>query len=141
MFISTVRSKRVLITLLVISGSVLCAGLGLYWWLFADLPSVSTVETRAIHPTTQIVDRKGRVLYEVIDPEAGKQIDLSLANVPQACVHATLATEDRRFFEHFGVDPVAIAPRRLAELERASRSERRQHPDPTAGAQPINVTR
>ena len=67
------------------------------------------MELRATRPTTQILDRNGKLLYEVVDPQAGKQIDLSLAHIPKACVHATIATEDERFFSHFGVDPIAIA--------------------------------
>ncbi|MEZ4615827.1 MAG: transglycosylase domain-containing protein [Caldilineaceae bacterium] len=81
---------------------------GLYWWLLADLPPLSTIESRMVRPTTQILDRNGRLLYEVLDPETGKQLNLSLAEVPQACIHATLATEDSRFYQHPGVDPVAV---------------------------------
>lgn len=82
---------------------------GLYAWLFADLPPVTAVELRAARPTTQILDRNGKLLYEVLDPLAGKQIDLDLGRIPQACIQATLATEDSRFFHHPGVDPLAIA--------------------------------
>ncbi|MEZ4868401.1 MAG: transglycosylase domain-containing protein [Caldilineaceae bacterium] len=81
---------------------------GLYFWLLADLPPISSAAQRVVHPTTQILDRNGRLLYEVLDPEAGKQINLDLAALPQACVQATLATEDSRFYLHPGVDPVAI---------------------------------
>ena len=90
---------------------ILVAGLtagGLYAWLLADLPPVSAAALRTVRPTTQILDRNGKLLYEVIDPEAGKQIDLSLTRIPAACVQATVSTEDSRFFAHFGVDPLAI---------------------------------
>ena len=90
---------------------VLVAGLAagaLYAWLLADLPPVTAAALRTTRPTTQILDRNGKLLYEVLDPEAGKQIDLSLARIPAACVQATVATEDSRFFAHFGVDPLAI---------------------------------
>jgi penicillin-binding protein 1C len=80
----------------------------LYFWLLADLPSLSRIETRLIRPTTQILDRNGRLLYEVIDPEAGKQINLDPHVLPEACIQATLATEDSRFYVHPGFDPVAI---------------------------------
>ncbi|MDQ3248181.1 MAG: transglycosylase domain-containing protein, partial [Chloroflexota bacterium] len=80
----------------------------LYLWLLTDLPPISAAEQRLVRPTTQILDRKGRLLYEVVDPNTGKQINLSLASVPQACIQATLATEDKRFYQHPGVDPVAI---------------------------------
>ena len=84
------------------------AGVALYFWLLADLPPVSAAAQRMVLPTTQIVDRNGRLLYEVLDPDAGKQFSLDLANFPQACVQATLATEDSRFYLHPGIDPVAI---------------------------------
>ncbi len=87
----------------------LAAALALYWWLLADLPPVSAAATRLTRPTTQILDRQGLVLYEVLDPDAGKQINLSADALPLACVQATLATEDSRFFLHPGIDPIAIA--------------------------------
>lgn len=77
--------------------------------LTAHLPPVGTVETRLVRPTTQVLDRNGRLLYEVVDPNAGKQINLSLDEIPQACVDAVVATEDERFFYHPGVDPIAVA--------------------------------
>lgn len=85
-----------------------CAAVALYFYLLADLPPISAVETRLVRPTTQILDRHGRLLYEVIDPQAGKQINLDLASLPETCVQATLATEDARFYLHPGVDPIAI---------------------------------
>lgn len=86
----------------------LIIGGGLYVWLFADLPSVSEIEERRLRPSSQIVDRNGRLLYEVVDQSAGKQVDLDFSRVPEACVQATLSTEDSRFYSHPGFDPIAI---------------------------------
>ncbi len=89
----------------------------LWYTLLADLPTVDQIETLAVRPTTRILDRRGRVLYEVLDPNVGKQLNLTgqgavnrygLTGVPEFCVEATLATEDSRFFYHPGVDPLAI---------------------------------
>jgi penicillin-binding protein 1C len=102
------RPSFVITSLLFLAVTLTAAGLLLYRWLLADLPPISTVERRLIRPTTQIVDRNGQLLYEVLDPDAGKQIDLSLDTVQPACIQATLATEDSRFFLHPGVDPIAI---------------------------------
>jgi len=88
--------------------AALTAGAALYWWLLADLPPVHAAGLRATYPTTQILDRNGQLLYEWIDPAAGKQLDLELGQIPDACVQATIATEDSRFFWHGGVDPLAI---------------------------------
>ncbi len=104
-----IRSRRLHVAALVLALVLLMAGVAVYQWLLADLPPVASVQLRATRPTSQILDRNGKLLYEVVDQQAGKQIDLSLANIPPACVQATIATEDERFFSHFGVDPIAIA--------------------------------
>jgi penicillin-binding protein 1C len=70
---------------------------------------VETVETRLVRPPTRILDRPASLRYHVIAPDAGKQISLDLDAIPPACVQATLATEDSRFWLHPGVDPIAIA--------------------------------
>ena len=78
---------------------------GIQWLrddLLARLPMGDAVgqviAERMVRPTTQIVDRHGNLLYEVLDPDHGKQLNLSLESVPQACIQATLATEDKRFY-------------------------------------------
>jgi membrane peptidoglycan carboxypeptidase len=59
-------------------------------------------------PSILISDRQGRLLLEVIDPNGSKNVPLSLADIPLACQQATIATEDRRFYSHPGVDFLAI---------------------------------
>ncbi len=108
-FARLIHSRRFQIAAGIIVALLIVAGVAVYQWLLADLPPIASVELRATRPTTQILDRNGKLLYEVVDPQAGKQIDLSLAHIPKACVQATIATEDERFFSHFGVDPIAIA--------------------------------
>ncbi len=54
------------------------------------------------------VDRNGRPLYEVIDPDGNKYVPLPLEAIPLTCRQATIATEDSRFYTHPGVDPLAI---------------------------------
>ena len=85
------------------------AGVLLYYFILADLPPASSATQRLVRPTTTIVDRNGRVLYEVLDPNTGKQLSLRLSDIPEACIQATLATEDSRFYLHPGFDPIAIA--------------------------------
>jgi len=96
---------------LMLAGTAIVAlmSLMIFQGLLADLPAVTALELRTARPTTQILDRNGKLLYEVLDPDAGKQLDLTLSHMPRACVQATVATEDSRFFYHPGVDPLAIA--------------------------------
>ena len=53
--------------------------------------------------TVKIVDRHEALLYEVLN-EKGRQTFLSLSDIPQSLQDAFIAVEDRRFYEHSGVD-------------------------------------
>jgi len=57
--------------------------------------------------TPTIVDRNGIVLYEPLS--AGGTRNEWLDDVPAPIANATIAAEDRRFEQHFGIDPIAIA--------------------------------
>lgn len=76
--------------------------------LVADLPSADEALRRLVAPSTLILDRHGRLLYEVIDPQGGKHEPLPLDAFPAACRQATIATEDANFYHHPGVDLLAI---------------------------------
>ncbi|MCB8963278.1 MAG: transglycosylase domain-containing protein [Ardenticatenales bacterium] len=72
------------------------------YWLLVDLPSVDQL---ALHePSIQLLDRRGRLLYESTVGRAGRHQPVSLEAVPEALIWATVATEDRHFYEHPGVD-------------------------------------
>ncbi len=88
----------VLLTLFLIAGG------GLYLWIFSDLPSLDRLEAGLALPTTRIYDRKGRLLYEVIDPQGGRHAPIPLSEMPQALIQATIATEDRNFYATRGID-------------------------------------
>ena len=75
----------------------------------AALPSPDAVRSRAMAPTSLILDRDGRVLYEIIDPHAGSHRPLPLDEIPAALWQGVVATEDATFFRNPGFDPLAIA--------------------------------
>ena len=59
-------------------------------------------------PSTVVVDRQGRVLYEALSSTGSRVDPLAAEALPAVLVDATLAAEDRRFHSHAGVDPVAL---------------------------------
>ena len=74
-----------------------------------DLPSPSELRQRAsTFQTTRIYDREGNLLNEAFDPTMGRRIEVPLATISPYVVQATIATEDANFYEHPGVDPVAL---------------------------------
>lgn len=58
--------------------------------------------------TTRILDRNGQVLYELLDPTAGRRNYIPLANISPNLIAATIATEDKDFYSNPGFDPIAI---------------------------------
>jgi len=60
-------------------------------------------------PATQILDRNGRVLYEILDPATGLHRSIPLDEIPLRLRQATIATEDATFYANPGVDIWAIA--------------------------------
>lgn len=86
------------------------AGIMGYIYLAAQLPSPD--ELRAREPdfaSSQIYDRYGRLLHEIIDPTAGKRTYVPISRISPYMQLATVATEDRNFYAHGGFDPIAIA--------------------------------
>ena len=56
--------------------------------------------------TPTIVDRNGVVLYEPLGAD-GTRSEWAM-NVPDNVEHATIAAEDKRFYLHPGIDPIAV---------------------------------
>jgi 1A family penicillin-binding protein len=94
--------------LLALAAILLIASTAVYLWLFKDLPSPSDLSAGAVAPSTIVYDRRGRVLYDIMDPHVGRHQPVPLAEIPAWLRQATVATEDASFYENPGVDLRAI---------------------------------
>jgi 1A family penicillin-binding protein len=74
-----------------------------------DIPPVQQVMNQPVFQTTQIYDRNGVLLAELIDPNKGRRILVNLDQLPPNLIHATIAVEDPNFYDNPGVDPQSIA--------------------------------
>jgi penicillin-binding protein 1C len=94
------------------------AGLGLLLALGAlfALPLPAGLRHPRQGGSLQILDRQGRLLREVLSPRYGSSRWVALEDISPYLVAATLAAEDRRFFYHPGVDPLAVARAAWANL-------------------------
>jgi penicillin-binding protein 1C len=80
-----------------------------YFRIAADLPSVDNLADYASQfETTRIYDRNGSLIYEIIDPTAGRRTYVPLDEVSPYVIAATIATEDKDFFTNPGFDPWGI---------------------------------
>jgi len=96
-----------LLTLSGIVGSVV----GVYAYFAQDLPDPENIEfVEQDFETTHIYDRSGQVLlWEVVDPNAGNRVWVPLEQIPDDLICATVAIEDRTFWENPGFDLRGIA--------------------------------
>ncbi len=80
-----------------------------YYKIAATLPSVADLQERAsTFETTRIYDRNGNLLYELLDPSAGRRTFITLDKIAPVMVAATIATEDKSYYSHPGFDWTAI---------------------------------
>ncbi len=80
-----------------------------YVAIAADLPSPEALRAQAASfVSTQIYDRNGHLLYEIVDPSGGRRILVPYEQISPHLINATVATEDERFWRHPGVDPIAF---------------------------------
>jgi penicillin-binding protein 1C len=87
---------------------LLTAVLG-YFYFANSLPTVEGLRARSAQfETTRILDRNGNSLYEILDPTAGRRTTVKLNEISPYVIAATIATEDKEFYNHPGFDPVAI---------------------------------
>src|SRR5213595_4043084 len=73
---------------------------------YARFAPLDAPETRGTVPGTVILDARGNVLER--DMSAGLRIPTTIDRVAPRMLQATISAEDRRFLQHFGVDPIAI---------------------------------
>jgi penicillin-binding protein 1A len=77
----------------------------LFLWLRQDLPSLSHIETLARRPSVTMMTEEGDILSTYGDLfEDAIRID----ELPKHVIEAFMAIEDRRFYYHFGFDPVSL---------------------------------
>ena len=79
-------------------------------WAFTilprSLPSVTALETLQPIQGTKIYDDNDEAITEL---HVERRILVPLAQIPQSLRDAILATEDRRFYSHWGIDPIGVA--------------------------------
>jgi len=81
-----------------------------YYNIASQLPDIQDLRLRASQfETTRILDRNGDLLYEIVDPNAGRRTYVTLDKISPFLVAATIATEDKEFYNHPGFDIMAIA--------------------------------
>ncbi len=85
----------------------------LYLLMRDDLPNVESLKDLQWQTPMQIYSSDGLLISQFGEK---KRMPLALDQVPQQLIDALLATEDDRFYMHFGVDPIGLGRAVLGKL-------------------------
>lgn len=99
------RTKILAITASFLLVSLLGMGIlafGLFAYFAKDLPSPDKLTNRSQSLSTKILDRNGKLLYDIYGEE--NRVLVTLDDLPPMLVDATLAAEDAEFYQHRGFD-------------------------------------
>jgi penicillin-binding protein 1A len=101
--------------------AVAVTGCAVYASMASQLPDPDPSKARGRDQTTVVYDRDGKVLVRLYAEE--NRADVPLAKMPQHLRQAVVATEDRRFYEHEGVDPMGIARALAVDIARGETAQ------------------
>ncbi|MDO6445055.1 penicillin-binding protein 1A [Colwellia sp. 1_MG-2023] len=84
-----------------------------YFSLRSDLPSVESLKNLQWQTPMKIYSADGKLMNQFGEK---KRIPLTLDEMPKQLINAILATEDDRFYLHFGVDPIGMTRAVIGQL-------------------------
>jgi penicillin-binding protein 1A len=90
---------------------IICIFLGLitlvslYYYVKSDIPSVQVLKDVQLQTPMQVFSRDGLLINQFGEK---RRIPARIDEIPQPLIDALLATEDSRFYEHIGIDPIGI---------------------------------
>jgi 1A family penicillin-binding protein len=85
------------LAVMIIAGGLFLAGL---LSIFAGLPSPGKLGSDEFPVSTKILDRNGRLLYEIYTDQ--NRTPVKLTDLPEYVQQATIAIEDKNFYRHHG---------------------------------------
>ena len=112
--------RRLIYWSLVLALWALIAVVGTIAFAVSTLPPIQTLEVPKRPPTIEIVGTDGRPL---ITRGEMSGTDISINELPPYLPRAFVAIEDRRFFSHFGIDPIGLIRAATANVLRRGVSQ------------------
>lgn len=78
---------------------------GFYFYVKPDLPDVATLRDVELQTPMQVFSQDGKLISQFGEK---RRIPVSYDDIPQHLIEALIATEDSRFYDHPGIDPIGI---------------------------------
>lgn len=97
--------KYLVITIALLTLLAVGAVAGLYYYVKPELPSVETLRDVRLQVPMQVFTADGKLISQFGEQ---RRTPKTLDEIPQQLIDAVVATEDSRFYEHFGIDPIGV---------------------------------
>jgi penicillin-binding protein 1A len=97
--------KPLIISVSALSSLGVVLVLGTYFYIKADLPSVDVLKDVRLQTPMRIYTQDGKLISQY---GVKRRIPLILSDVPPKLIQAVIATEDSRFYDHPGIDPIGM---------------------------------
>ncbi|MBU1200042.1 transglycosylase domain-containing protein [Patescibacteria group bacterium] len=81
--------------------------IGAIIFLLKDIPNPKKLTKSPAPVSTQILDRNGKLLYEIYTDQ--NRTPVKLENLPDHVKNSTISIEDKNFYSHHGLDFIGIA--------------------------------
>jgi len=117
---SRVLRAAVIVALLLIV-AVGVTGCAVYASISSQLPDPDLTKAKGSDQSTIIYDRNGKVITKVW-AEENRQV-VTLSEIPEKMQQALIATEDKRFYQHEGVDPLGIARALVTDIMKGEKAQ------------------
>ncbi|MFC4766952.1 PBP1A family penicillin-binding protein [Effusibacillus consociatus] len=100
-------AKITVLSILVLGMLGMLSGAGYAYYLIKDAPSFTPQAFANLSSTTNVYDRNGEFLGSM-QTDGNRELIKSLNEVSPYIVDAFIAAEDKNFYGHFGVNPLAV---------------------------------
>ncbi|EJL6391997.1 PBP1A family penicillin-binding protein [Vibrio vulnificus] len=78
---------------------------GFYQYVKPELPDVATLKNVELQTPMQVFSQDGKLIAQFGEK---RRIPVTYDQIPQSLIYALIATEDSRFYDHYGIDPIGI---------------------------------
>lgn len=86
----------------------ICFGIGIFKGILASAPDISSLDVRPSGYATVVYDSTGKQIAKLVGTDSNRSY-VNMDQIPEDMANAFVAIEDRRFYQHNGIDIESIA--------------------------------
>lgn len=100
---------KALLVCVIAAGIVgICFGIGIFKGILASAPDISSLDVRPSGYATVVYDSTGKQIAKLVGTDSNRSY-VNMDQIPEDMANAFVSIEDRRFYQHNGIDIESIA--------------------------------